>query len=632
MDARLAQINTPDELRQLNINQLESLSAEIRDLLIKTVGECGGHLAPNLGVVELALALHYAFNTPEDRLIWDVGHQSYVHKILTERRPLLSTLRQYKGLCGFPNRRESAYDAFGTGHSSTSISAGLGMAIARDLAGSQRKIVPIIGDGALTGGMALEALNHAGHLGSPITVVLNDNERSIADNVGGLAQYLSRLRTAPVYSRGKEECELLISRIPSIGPRVLKSVGRVKDSLKHLVLPGMLFEELGFTYLGPIDGHNIPAMVSLFRQAQILPGPVLLHVHTHKGKGYAPAENNPVKFHGLGPFNPKTGATAKSSRVSYTEVFGDTLVKLAQDDQRIVAITAAMTDGTGLTTFAEKYPDRFFDVGIAEQHAVTFAAGLAADGYRPVAAIYSTFLQRAYDQVLHDVCLQNLPMVMAMDRGGIVGEDGATHHGLFDLSFLRTVPNLVLGAPKDENELQHMLKTAIDFEGPVAIRYPRGAGTGCKLDERPVGMEVGRAELLKAGKDLTILAIGNMVPVAVEAAEQLAQQGVDAAVINARWVKPLDEELLCAHIAKTGKLLTIEENVLSGGFGSAVLEMLVRRGMYKVDVRNLGIPDQFVEHGDTEILRSKYGLSAENIVEIVTNDYCAPVALNRRHG
>lgn len=602
------------DFRALNPDQLDELAAELRELIVSTVARTGGHLAPNLGVVELTLALHYVFRAPQDRIVWDVGHQSYVHKILTGRKHKFHTLRQFEGLSGFPNRNESEFDCFGTGHSSTSISAVLGMALARDLNGEDRNVVAVIGDGALSGGMAFEALNQAGHLGRRLIVVLNDNEMSIAKNVGAMARYLSRLRTDPMYSRSKDEVESLLRRIPAIGPRVLGWIERVKDSLKYLLVAGMLFEELGFTYLGPIDGHNIPAMLSVFRQAQAVEGPVVVHVLTKKGKGYAPAEMNPDKFHGVGPFDPVTGETPVAARISFTEVFGRTVVRLAEEDDRLLAITAAMTSGTGLGPFARRFPQRFFDVGIAEQHAVTLAAGLAVEGYRPVVAVYSTFLQRAYDQVLHDVCLQKLPVVFALDRGGIVGEDGVTHQGVFDLSFLRPIPNLVLMAPKDENEFQHMLKTAVEHDGPIAVRYPRGTGTGCALDQDLAPLPIGRAQVLREGDDIALIAIGNMVPMAVKAAEILAGRGIEAAVVNARFVKPLDEKCICHYARRTGRLITLEENVIAGGFGSAVQELLAGKGLSDVRVQLIGLPDVFVEHGAPHLLRAKYGLTVDRVV------------------
>lgn len=616
----LERINTPCDLRPLSLDDMDTLAEEIRELIVRTVSETGGHLAPSLGVVELCLALHRAFQAPNDRIIWDVGHQCYTHKIITGRRDQFGTLRRYEGLSGFPSRLESIYDIFGTGHSSTSISAALGMAVARDLRGDERSVVAVIGDGAMTAGMAFEALNHAGHLHKRLVVVLNDNEMSIAKNVGALSGYLSRLRTDPMYSRGKEEFETLMRRIPAIGPRVLRWGERVKDSLKYLVVPGMLFEELGFTYLGPVDGHNIAAMVNVFNQARTADGPVLVHVLTRKGKGYAPAEANPDRFHGVGPFQIETGKTQKRARVSYTEVFGRTVMRLAQDDERIVAITGAMTTGTGLVEYSRRYPDRFFDVGIAEQHAVTLAAGLAVEGMRPVVAIYSTFLQRAFDQVVHDVCLQKLPVVFALDRSGLVGDDGPTHQGIYDLSYLRMIPNIVIAAPKDENELQHLLKTAVDHGGPMAVRYPRGTGTGCPLDQELKDIPVGKGEVVRDGDDVTLLAIGNMVQVALEASEILNEKGINAAVINARFVKPLDIDLITSYAKRTRIVITLEENTTCGGFGSAVLELLSAKEIDGVRVRMIGIPDIFVEHGKPSILRENYGLTTDTVVETVIRE------------
>ncbi|RKO66775.1 1-deoxy-D-xylulose-5-phosphate synthase [Desulfofundulus salinus] len=615
----LSTINSPADLRSLDMAGLQQLASEIRQEIIETVAKNGGHLAPNLGVVELTLALHRVFQTPRDKIVWDVGHQSYVHKLVTGRRPVFHTLRQFGGISGFPRPQESEHDAFGTGHSSTSISAALGLALARDLKGDNYSVVAVIGDGALTGGMAFEALNHAGHHKTNLIVVLNDNEMSIAPNVGGLAKYLSRLRTDPMYSKGKEELEQLLKRIPAIGPRVVKAVERVKDSLKYLVVPGMFFEELGFIYLGPIDGHNIQAMINVFQQAKTTRGPVLVHVLTRKGRGYPPAEENADKFHGVGPFEVKTGQVIKKpgQPPSYTEVFGRTLVELGRRDKRIVAITAAMPSGTGLDHFAAAFPERFYDVGIAEQHAVTLGAGLAAGGLRPVVAIYSTFLQRAYDQVLHDVCLQNLPVTFALDRAGLVGEDGATHHGVFDFAYLRSIPNLVLMAPGDENELRQMLKTALDYPGPAVLRYPRSAGTGCPLDEKIISLPVGKARVLREGDDITLLAVGTMVSLVEEAASLLEQQGIHATVINARFVKPLDEECITRYALRTRRVVTIEEHVLQGGFGSAVLELLGDRGLRNVQVIRLGIPDEFIEHGSRAVLLARCGLTVEGLVNTV---------------
>lgn len=623
MGGYLEQINSPQDLHNLNITQLEQLAEEIRTTIINTVAVNGGHLAPNLGVVELTMALHRVFQTPRDKIIWDVGHQSYVHKLLTGRSKEFHTLRRYGGLSGFPRPDESEHDAFTTGHSSTSISAALGLALARDLMGDTNSVLAVIGDGAMTGGMAFEALNHAGHLKTDLIVVLNDNEMSISHNVGAMSGYLTRIRTDPKYSKGKDEFEQLMKRIPSIGSTVLKLAERFKDSLKYFLVPGVIFEELGFTYLGPINGHNIKSMINTLEQAKSLGGPVLVHVITEKGKGYAPAVEKADMFHGIGPFDVQSGTCIKSNDIStYTEIFGRTLVRLAEQDHRIVAITAAMCSGTGLNDFARLFPSRFFDVGIAEQHAVTLAAGLAKAGLKPVVAVYSTFLQRAYDQIIHDVCLQNLPVVFAVDRAGIVGDDGPTHHGLFDLSFLRSIPNINILAPANEKEVQDMLYTAINTESPCALRYPRGTGLGAALGQQCSEIPMGKAEVLTEGNDITILAVGNMAPVAVRAAEFLKDSGISATVINARFIKPLDEECIIKYAGYTGRLITVEENVLAGGFGSAVLELLGRTparimpNKDTIDVKCLGIPDVFVEHGSQPLLREKYGLSPDYIADI----------------
>lgn len=624
----LDSINGPKDIKNLNHSQLVQLAREIREELIEVVARTGGHLAPNLGVVELTLALHLVFNSPRDKIVWDVGHQTYVHKLLTGRRQHFSTLRQLGGLSGFPKRSESEHDIFGTGHSSTSISAGLGLALARDLNNEKYHIISVIGDGALTGGMAFEALNHAGHHGTNLIVVLNDNEMSIANNVGALSSYLSRLRTEPVYSRSKEEVEYLLRRVPRIGSRVLQVVDRFKDAVKYLMIPGILFEELGFTYLGPVDGHNLIAMQEILQNAKQVEGPVLVHIKTQKGKGYAPAEKNPDKFHGIGPFDISTGEVISiSSNPTYTKIFGQTLVRQAEKDARIVAITAAMPSGTGLEDFAQRFPERFFDVGIAEQHAVTMAAGLACQGFRPVLAVYSTFLQRAYDQVLHDVCLQKLPVIFAVDRAGLVGEDGATHQGVFDISFLRHIPNITIISPKDENELQHCLESARQMEGPVAVRYPRGAGRGVDLDAELTPLEIGKAEVVREGNDLVIIAIGPMVYTAIEVAEYLGtEQGLSVAVINARFIKPLDEELILQYALQTQRVVTLEEHCLAGGFGSAVLEFIHRLdfnliGKTSLKVLNIGLPDEFVEHGSPDHLREYYGLTLFGIVETINKNF-----------
>lgn len=618
----LERVNSPRDLRKMSNKELNKLASEIRDFIVNTVAQTGGHLAPNLGVVELTIALHRVFNSPVDKIIWDVGHQSYVHKLLTGRRGEIFSLRTLDGISGFPRRQESEHDIFGTGHSSTSISAALGLAVARDLEGEDYSVVAVIGDGAMTGGMAFEALNNTGHLKKNLIVVLNDNEMSISKNVGAMSAYLSRIRTDPMYYKGKDEVESLLRKIPAVGSTVLKAVERLKDSVKYLVVPGMLFEELGFVYLGPIDGHNIEWMSKVFNRAKSMKGPILIHVVTRKGKGYEPAEQNPDKFHGIGSFNVTSGKPVKKNSVpSYTEIFGRTMVELAREDSRIVAITAAMSDGTGLVPFSREFPERFFDVGIAEEHAVTMSAGMAAGGYRPVVAIYSTFLQRGYDQIIHDVCLQNLPVTFCLDRAGIVGEDGATHHGLFDLAYLRSIPNMVVMAPKDENELRHMLKTAIGYPGPCAVRYPRGAGTGCKLDKEICNFKIGRAEVIEEGSDLAVFAIGRMVPAAVEMAEILKKKGIKPAIINARFVKPLDEEVIIKYASRTGNVLTLEENVLQGGFGSAVLEVLTAKNLFEVKVRRVGIPDTFVEHGNPNALRAKYGLDALSLAKYAMNEF-----------
>lgn len=614
METVLAGINGPQDVKNLSSAQLEKLAGEIRGLLVHTVAQTGGHLAPNLGVVELTIALHRVFDSPRDKIIWDVGHQAYVHKILTGRRDCFASLRQYGGISGFPKRSESQHDIFGTGHSSTSISAALGVALARDLAGDKHQVVAVIGDGSLTGGQAYEAMNHVGHLGTKMTVIVNDNEMSIARNVGAISEYLAKIRTDPAYFKVKSDIDYLLKRIPAIGERVAQTVERVKDSVKYLVVPGMLFEELGFTYLGPIDGHNLASLTEVLQKTKNMQGPVLVHVITCKGKGYRPAECNADKFHGIGPFCVESGEVIKNgNKPSYTEIFGDALVEVAASNPAVVAITAAMPAGTGVTKFAGRFPERFFDVGIAEPHAVTLAAGLAAEGRRPVVAVYSTFIQRAYDQILHDVCLQNLPVVFALDRSGLVGEDGPTHHGVFDLSFLRNIPNLTIMAPKDENELRRMLYTAVALDGPAVIRYPRGGGPGVKTTEPLVKLEVGRAEELRPGKDVVLLAVGDMNAPCLAAADLLARQGIAAAVVNARFVKPLDEQLLRRLARDVGVIVTVEDNVLAGGFGAAVLEYINSQNLNWVKLFRVGLPDKFIEHGSRAGLLAQYGLNGEGI-------------------
>ncbi|HEX9883207.1 MAG TPA: 1-deoxy-D-xylulose-5-phosphate synthase [Desulfobaccales bacterium] len=613
----LSAINNPQELKKLPPELLPQLAQEIREQIIATVARTGGHLAPSLGVVELTIALHYVFDSPRDKIVWDVGHQAYAHKLLTGRQDRFHTLRQYGGISGFPKRCESPHDVCDTGHSSTSISVALGMAAARCLKRERNRVIAVIGDGSMTAGMAFEGLNNAGDLNKDLIVVLNDNGMSIAPNVGALSSFLSRKLTAPTMVFLKKQVETLLGSFPAIGGDLLAWAKKGEESFKAFFTPGMLFEALKFTYLGPVNGHRLNHLIETFKNVKNLRGPILVHVRTTKGKGYQPAESDPTGFHGLGKFDPDTGEPKKrvGDVPTYTEVFGETLVRLAGEDQRIVAITAAMPDGTGLVDFRKQFPDRFYDVGICEQHAVTFAAGLALEGMRPVAAIYSTFLQRAYDQVLHDVCQQKLPVVFALDRGGVVGEDGETHQGLFDLSYLRHLPNLVLMAPKDENELRDMLYTAVDHPGPVALRYPRGRGAGVAFSSTLSKIPLGKAELLKEGEDLLILAVGASVYPALKAAGDLEKRGFNATVVNARFIKPLDDNLILTLAASHGRVLTVEENVVAGGFGSAVLELLADQGLFGVAVKRLGIPDTFVEHGSQDILRQKFGLDAAGILQ-----------------
>jgi 1-deoxy-D-xylulose-5-phosphate synthase len=612
MERLLDKINSPGDLKELSQDELGELASEIREFILETVSVTGGHLASSLGAVEITVALHYVFNAPRDKIIWDVGHQSYAHKILTGRKASFKTLRQLDGISGFPKPSESPFDSFGTGHSSTSISAGLGIAAARDLKGERYKVISVIGDGSMTAGLAFEGLNQAGHLKKDFIVLLNDNEMSISKNVGALSSFLSRKITGPFATRVKKEIENFIKSIPKIGDGLVSFVKKAEDSLITLLTPGMLFEGLGFHYVGPIDGHDTNSLVRTLEDIKHLDRPVLVHVLTKKGKGYGPAEKEPSRFHGVGAFDKATGKPSGPSRPTYTNVFSSTLVELAGMDKRIVAITAAMPDGTGLIKFAEKYPDRFFDVGIAEQHAITFAAGLVKEGFVPVTAIYSTFLQRAYDEVLHDVCLQKLPIVIAMDRAGIVGADGPTHHGLFDLSYLRHMPGMVVAAPRDEAELRHLLFSAVNYKRPTAIRYPRGECTGKDTTVPFEHIPPGKAQVLTEGGELAILALGTMVDPALEAARRLEEVNIGASVVNARFVKPLDEGLILELARTTGRLLTVEENSLQGGFGSAVLELLEEHKV-SCEVKRLGVPDTFVEHGTQAELRSGLGLDADGI-------------------
>ena len=614
MGQLLERINEPHALKSCTLDELSQLARELRRYIIDTVSQTGGHLAPSLGTVELTLALHRAFDCPEDKIVWDVGHQAYAHKILTGRREAFAGLRQKGGITGFPKREESVYDAFGTGHSSTSISAALGMAAARDIAGEQYRIAAVIGDGALTGGEAFEGLNNAGTLGKDIIVILNDNGMSIAPNVGAMSEYLSRFRVAPGYHRAKQDIKNFLKSIPHIGERVYRTAEHIKDGVRSALVPGGLFTDMGFHYIGPLDGHNIALLLDVFEQAKQLKGPLLIHVETCKGKGYAPAEKAPDKFHGIGKFDVADGTALKKAgaKPTYTSVFSKALMEAAEEDADVVAITAAMPDGTGLRAFSEKYPTRFFDVGIAEQHATTFAAGLAAAGRKPVLALYSTFAQRAYDQILHDVCLQNLHVVFALDRAGFVGEDGATHHGVFDYSYLRHLPNMKVLAPKDENELGRMLKTALSLEGPVALRYPRGEGIGAALEEPFNPLESLAAEVLEEEGEIALLAVGSTVDAAQKTAKLLKEEGLSAAVVNMRTVKPLDEELLHRMAHEKKMLVTMEENALAGGFGSAVLEALADAGLL-VPVVRFGIGDAFIEQGKPQELLEMAGLLPEQM-------------------
>ncbi len=613
----LQHIKSPEDIKQLKVAELKVLAQEIRQDIIQVVSQNGGHLAPNLGVVELTLALHMVFRTPEDKIVWDVGHQAYVHKLLTGRYEQFSTIRTHGGLSGFPKRSESVHDAFGAGHSSTSISAAVGLAKARDLRGEDSNVIAVIGDGALTGGMPYEAMLNAGNNKSNLIVILNDNEMSIDPNVGGMAEYLSRARSNPSYTKSKEEVEDLLKKIPAIGDKMFKAADKLKDSLKYMLVPGILFEELGFKYYGPVNGHDLSALLAVLENVKNMNYPVLVHVVTRKGKGYEPAEKNPDLFHGVGAFDIATGQVKNKSAVpSYTSVFGKTLTALGKEDDRIVGITAAMGKGTGINIFQEQFPQRTIDVGIAEEHAVTMAAAMALDGYKPVVAIYSTFLQRAYDQILHDVALQNAPVVFCLDRAGIVGDDGPTHHGLFDFSYLRHIPGMVCMAPKDENELRHMLYSALQYNCPVSVRYPRGAGLGVPMDEPVHQLPLGKAEVLQQGSRVTLLAIGSMVAVAQQTAEKLqAELGITATVVNARFAKPLDEAVILDCVQRRDLVVTMEEHMLAGGFGSAVLELLNQHGADTSNILRIGIGDTFVSHGKTDLLKQLAGLDADSVVE-----------------
>jgi 1-deoxy-D-xylulose-5-phosphate synthase len=612
----LDRIEGPADLKALGRDQLTQLAEELRAHMIATVSRTGGHLAASLGAVELAVAIHFVLSSPTDKLIWDVGHQAYAHKLLTGRRDRFGTLRQARGISGFPRRTESEHDAFDTGHGSTAIAAGLGMAKARDVAHEDYSVLAVVGDGAMSGGMAFEALNYAGHLNTPLIVVLNDNQMSISRNVGALAGYLSKLRLDPHYLRAKSDFERTASKLP-LGESLIDAAERFKDGIKQLLLPGMLFEELGFTYLGPIDGHNLPVLIDTLNQARSLARPVVIHAITQKGRGYVHAENDASRWHRTGAFDIETGEPASaSSGISHTHIFGQTLLALAERDPRIVAITAAMKRDTGLAEFAERFPDRLFDVGMAEQTAVTFAAGLAAQGLHPVVAIYSTFLQRSYDQIVHDVALPGLPVAFALDRAGLVGEDGPTHHGAFDLSYLRHIPGMVVMAPKDLSELAAMVRTAVEHPGPAAIRYPRGEGRN-----PPTGLveplSLGEAEPLREGDSVAVIALGSMAAPALAGAQILSDEGIEAAVVNARFAKPLDADLICEVARTCGCVVTLEENAIAGGFGSAVSEMLHQHGVC-LPVLCLGLPDRFIDHAKREDLLAAVGLDSKGIAERVS--------------
>jgi 1-deoxy-D-xylulose-5-phosphate synthase len=615
----LDKINSPEDMKDLTRSDLKVLAEEIRKFIIDVVSETGGHLASNLGVVELTVALHYIFDVPKDKIVWDVGHQSYAHKLLTGRRDLFHTLRQHQGLGGFTRISESPYDAFTTGHSSTSISASLGIAMAKKLKGEDSRVIAVIGDGSMTSGLAYEGLNQAGGLHKELIVILNDNEMSISKNVGALSSFLSRAMSKTYLQNLRREIGEFLKSVPRFGDDIYQFAKRTEDTLKTFVTPGMLFEAFNFDYYGPIDGHNLDHLIDILRNIRNTQTeePSLIHVITKKGKGYPPAENNPIYFHGVSSFEVKTGnSTSKKKTIpTYTQVFGKAMTDMAAIDERIIAVTAAMPEGTGLTEFSEIYPDRFFDVGIAEQHGVTFAAGMATEGYKPVVAIYSTFLQRAFDQIIHDVCIESLHVVFAIDRGGIVGEDGATHHGVFDYSYLRGLPNMVVMAPKDENELCRMLATAVAHDGPIAMRYPRGTAAGVEMDLDIKPLPIGKGEIITEGEDILIFAIGKSVCDALEAQKRLSNEGISVQVVNCRFVKPLDADLIVSLAQKIPKIITAEENVLHAGFGSAVLECLMDAGVTGIQVKRIGIPDTFVEHGNPALLRAKFGIDSDAIVQ-----------------
>ncbi len=609
-------INNPEDLKKVSREDLPIVAGEIRAMLLNSISQTGGHLSSNLGVVELTLALHYVFNSPVDKIVWDVGHQSYVHKLLTERKDRFHTLRQYQGLCGFTNRAESEHDHWNCGHGGTSITAASAFAQARDLNKQDHSVIAVIGDGSMTSGMAFEGLNYTGHAKNDMIVILNDNEMSISENVGGMSAHLSQIMTGQVMTKIKREVDELLLAIPAIGKDISRYAHRLDEAIKGVFIPGRLFEDLGFRYIGPVDGHNTEHLLDCFNSIKDLKGPTLVHVITRKGKGYDAAEEKSDIWHGAKPFNVETGKflATKKSHPAYTAVFADALIELAREDEKVIGITAAMPDGTGISAFGKVFPERTFDVGMAEQQAVSFAGALSIEGFRPVAAIYSTFLQRAYDQVVHDVCLMDLPVTFALDRAGIVGEDGATHQGLYDIAYLRTLPNMVIMGPKDENELRHMLKTAVYHSGPAAIRYPRGSGLGVKMDKEMKALEIGKGEVLREGTDLAIFAFGHMVAPALETADLLAKKNISAAVINARFAKPVDKELIFKYAVSTGRLATIEEHAVMGGFGSAVLEALHGTDAGgKTEVKCIGVEDAVIEHGAPSIIRKNLKLDPESM-------------------
>ncbi|MCX7990665.1 MAG: 1-deoxy-D-xylulose-5-phosphate synthase [Proteobacteria bacterium] len=617
----ISKVNYPSDLKSLSLDELKTLADEIREIIVDTVSKNGGHLASSLGAVELAIAIHSVFNAPEDKIIWDVGHQAYAHKILTGRKEVFHTLRTYGGISGFPKREESIYDVATCGHSSTSISLALGLACGRDLKNKDNKVVAVIGDGSLTAGLALEGINNAGHLDKNLIIILNDNDMSISENVGALSSYLSRILTGQFYTRFRKDLEKLLLSIPRIGSSLLKIAKRAEEMMKSIITPGIIFEELGLKYVGPINGHDLHNLIETFKNLKNLEGPILVHTYTKKGKGYKPAEDEAEFFHGVPPFDKESGRVLKPKELSFTDVFGETLTKLADEDERIVAITAAMRSGTGLKTFADKHKNRFFDVGIAEQHAVTFSAGLALEGFRPFVAIYSTFLQRSFDMIVHDVCLQDLPICFAIDRAGLVGEDGPTHHGQFDLSYLRCIPNIVVSAPKDDKELISLMKSSLRWSKPSCIRYPRGSVI---VSEEPVeDIEIGKGKFLKEGKDIAVIAIGPVLYEVLKASEILEKEGIDITVFNARFIKPLDEENISKILDKHRLIVTVEENTIVGGFGSAILEFASRREIKK-EIKSLGLPDKFVEQGPLNILKEKYCLTSEKICEYIKNQLNKP--------